>query len=192
MTRAIHVHLDPGKLRFTATLERHFPQIRDEYLSLPDDEYIPWFEPGAYNHGWWITGFFSLEYSDKEEWFRRVRARCPVTWRVLQEIEGLHLASFSALDPGAIVYPHADQDSGTIRVHLPLVIPEGCEMWIDGQVHRWQEGRCFVFDNRLTHAAHNPTQRRRGLLLFNVFRDIHGVEDEFPDRPSLRFTDRPT
>jgi len=77
---------------------------------------------------------------------------------------------FSVLTPGSHILPHTGVTNTRLVTHLPLVVPDG-DLAIDvsGITVRWQEGRCFSFDDTFTHEAWNRTDKTRVVVLMDVW-----------------------
>ena len=76
---------------------------------------------------------------------------------------------FSILQPGAHIPPHTGVTNTRAIVHLPLVVPEGCEFRVGGETRAWREGEAFAFDDTIEHEAWNRSDARRIVLIFDVW-----------------------
>jgi len=166
--------LDASGFPFTALLETNWRAIRDELDRLGDDDFVDWYDRGAYSDGWRVYGLVATVHEARDRIDRSVRQRCPRTLDVLDRIAGVQLAAFSVLEAGAVVYPHEDLDTGAIRCHLGLRVPHGARLKLGEQEVTWSEGRCIVFDNRRRHAAANESAEPRVVLLVDVERSALG------------------
>ena len=54
-------------------------------------------------------------------------------------------------------------------VHLPLIVPEGCEFRVGGETRQWVEGQAFAFDDTIEHEAWNRSNRDRAVLIIDVW-----------------------
>jgi beta-hydroxylase len=89
-----------------------------------------------------------------------------VTARACAAVPGLVNAGFSLFRPGTHLYPHRGELRGTLRCHLPLVVPAGDLGLRSGDETRaWQTGRCLVFDDTLEHEAWNHGGGDRVVLI---------------------------
>jgi aspartyl/asparaginyl beta-hydroxylase (cupin superfamily) len=53
-----------------------------------------------------------------------------------------------------------------LRCHLALVVPRGdVALRVDGEMRRWEAGRCLVFDDTLEHDAWNRAAADRVVLI---------------------------
>ncbi len=83
------------------------------------------------------------------------------------------IAVLDGLPPGAKINPHADVHnlySLAHRVHVPLVTSPGVKFFIDEEMHYFEQGKMYEFDNKRVHSVHNDT---------DIFR-IHMVVDLIP------------
>lgn len=157
---------DPEDFVFVPMLEAAAPAILTELRALPTDAFVPSPDSlttaaeGYDENGWsWYPLFGAGD-------FARHRARCPRTARACAAIPGLVNASFSRFLPGTVLYPHHGELQGVLRCHLALVVPPGdVALRADGEVRRWQAGRCLVFDDRFEHDAWNRGASERTVLL---------------------------
>ena len=101
--------------------------------------------------------------------------RCPETARLLESVPGLQTAWYSILAPGYRIPPHRGVTKGIIRVHLGLIVPddsENCYMRVGDEIVRWEEGKCYVFDDTYRHEVANDTDQERVVLLFDMDRPM--------------------
>jgi hypothetical protein len=81
------------------------------------------------------------------------------------------MAEFSRLEPGTVVKPHTGRSNTRIRLHLPLVVPQG-ELGIEvaGEVRRWRAGQVLAFDDSFVHRAwHNGSSEPRIVLIVDIW-----------------------
>nr|UMO78592.1 Aspartyl/Asparaginyl beta-hydroxylase [Pandoravirus belohorizontensis] len=118
----------------------------------------------------------------------RARAVCPITCALLDALPEVRLATFSMLDPGAVVIPHRGPFRGALRYHLGLSVPpeadaerDGggrdpvdarCRLVVDGQARRWAEGDHVLFDDTYVHEVRNLCDRPRIVLFCDVERPM--------------------
>jgi len=103
-------------------------------------------------------------------------ARCPITAAALDATplcrirEHAPEVCFSVLTPGSHILPHRGVTNTRVVTHLPLVVPPGdLALNVSGELMRWQEGRCFSFDDTFEHEAWNRAGETRVVLLFDVW-----------------------
>jgi hypothetical protein len=81
-------------------------------------------------------------------------------------------SGYSILDPGGIIEPHTDIENtlhNTVRIHIPLIIPEGDAMFdAEGVKTKWTD--LFAFDNGSMHSAYNKTNKRRLIYIIDITR----------------------
>lgn len=101
---------------------------------------------------------------------------CPSTVDILEGIPGLmtgtpfSFAFFSTLAGDAKIAPHYGSCNLRLRVHLPLVVPEGdCGMEVGGEIVKWKVGEPIIFDDCYQHAVWNKTKEDRVILLFDIW-----------------------
>lgn len=165
---------DAAAFPFTRALEAAFPIVLAELRALGGDAFVEspdsltTVADGYDERGWrWFAlagaGGGSLAAN---------RARCPATAAAVDAVPGLVNAGFSLLQPGTHLYPHRGELTGVLRCHLPLVVPPGdVALRLGDAVHRWEEGRCLVFDDTVEHEAWNRAASDRVVLLV-TFRPI--------------------
>ena len=187
---------------FVQRLEGAFPDIKNELLSLRGLEasrtehgFQPYRAPswnsdriaadgvGTVGHegGNWNVYYLHLHNMD----FAANRARCPKTMELLDSIERTYgHAFFSTLAPGTHITPHHGPTNKKLRVHLPLIVPEGddyCRLRVGDDVIVAKEGICYIFDDSLKHEAFNdhPSQTRI-VLIFDIWHpDLSDKEIKF-------------
>lgn len=77
---------------------------------------------------------------------------------------------FSILQPRTRIEPHHGVTNARLVVHLPLRVPAGCYLELVGVGrHHWREGEVFAFDDTFLHAAENPSDEVRGILLTDAW-----------------------
>ena len=106
---------------------------------------------------------------------RAVLDRCPATAAALEQCPLAPIpgkapsAFFSILRAGAHIPPHTGVTNTRAIVHLPLVVPAGCSFRVGGETRAWEEGVAFAFDDTIEHAAENPTNQDRIILILDVW-----------------------
>ena len=145
-------------------LEANWLQIREECLGAIN--YVKWPE-SIYDGKWDVFGIYNLQGDIIEDNAKN----CPFTTSVLQQITNLKVAGFSRLGAGAHIKPHKGYTDEVLRCHLGLVIPEGdCALKVEETVYQWQEGKAFIFNDRLLHEAWNYTDSDRYVLLLDLYK----------------------
>ncbi len=184
------MYLNPEHFPFLAELESKWEAIRDEYLALREDIFDPWVQRELHGGGWTVFGLFGLGQQ-----IPAACEACPHTAKAISQIPGLTLAGFSRLAPGAHIYPHVGYSAEVYRVHLGLIVPEGCRMRVGQETRAWQEGKCFVFDDTQEHETWNESAHPRGVLLLDFLRpgieqqDVDGVPENVKEYGAKLFGD---
>jgi aspartyl/asparaginyl beta-hydroxylase (cupin superfamily)/Tfp pilus assembly protein PilF len=76
---------------------------------------------------------------------------------------------FSILKAGSHIPAHTGVTNVRGVVHLPLIVPEGCEFRVGGETRKWEEGKAFAFDDTIEHEAWNRSDRDRAVLIIDVW-----------------------
>lgn len=156
---------DGGTFPFTRILEANVEKIRAEALAVRH-LMVDWVEHDLHDEGWQVYGLYNFP---RGELLGDNAARCPATRDLIAEHMPTHgAAGFSLLKPQKRIRPHRGYQGKFLRCHLPLVVPPGdCALRVLGDVRRWEEGKCFVFDDRVEHEAWNLTDAPRIVLLID-------------------------
>lgn len=105
-------------------------------------------------------------------------ARCPVTARVLETAPRCRVrtraptAFYSILDANTHIPAHVGVTNTRVTVHLPLVVPPGCEFRVGSTTREWVAGKAWVFDDTIEHEAWNKSDTPRAILLFDVWNPL--------------------
>jgi hypothetical protein len=107
------------------------------------------------------------------------------------------IAQYSIMAPSAILNRHTgieNRDGKYIRIHIPLVIPEGdVFLEVNGEECRWDD--IFGFNNQFAHSAYNYTDEYRLVFIIDLDREYIGMEpgasyderfDELAKKPFIR------
>jgi aspartyl/asparaginyl beta-hydroxylase (cupin superfamily) len=103
-------------------------------------------------------------------------ARCPLIMRLLEvlpipAIKGRSpMALISILKPGTHIPPHHGMINTRLICHIPLVVPDGCRLWVGAETREVVEGRAMIFDDSFEHEAWNHGDAVRAVLLFEIWR----------------------
>jgi aspartyl/asparaginyl beta-hydroxylase (cupin superfamily)/Tfp pilus assembly protein PilF len=76
---------------------------------------------------------------------------------------------FSILKAGSHIPAHTGVTNVRSVVHLPLVVPDGCEFRVGGETRRWIEGKAFAFDDTIEHEAWNRSDQDRAVLIIDAW-----------------------
>jgi aspartate beta-hydroxylase len=133
---------------------------------------VPEAKRGTLVKGTWDAYFFYVEGVKLET----QHAACPEVSRVLAELPLDHVREhgpevcFSIMRPGAHILPHRGVSNSRSVLHLGLDIPDGCALNLVGvQELTWKRGRCWAFDDTYLHEAWNRSDRRRVVLLGDIW-----------------------
>jgi aspartyl/asparaginyl beta-hydroxylase (cupin superfamily) len=102
--------------------------------------------------------------------------RCPNTYGALSELPIAKINGrspnilFSLLKPGARIPPHHGQMNARLLVHLPLIVPSGCELRVGNQIRSVVENKLMIFDDSIEHEARNTSDSTRIVLIFDIWR----------------------
>ncbi len=69
------------------------------------------------------------------------------------------VAFFSLLKPHTQIPPHTGATNIRTIIHLPLIVPDGCEFRVGNETRPWVEGEAFAFDDTIEHEAWNHSDR---------------------------------
>lgn len=76
---------------------------------------------------------------------------------------------YSVFTPGTHLLAHRGVTNIRVVAHLPLIVPEDCQLVVGGKAHRWQEGRVVIFDDTYEHEAWNRSRETRVVLIFDLW-----------------------
>jgi aspartate beta-hydroxylase len=100
---------------------------------------------------------------------------CPKTCAVLSQLPMCDVpgyapgAYFSVLKPHTRLPPHTGTTNTRSIVHLPLIIPQGCQFRVGAQARQWEKGQAWVFDDTIEHDAWNDSDQVRIILIFDIW-----------------------
>ena len=140
------------------------------YISLP---------PGVPANKW--SGLDkSLDWGAFHLWkegqrFDEACARAPQTAALVESLPICRIEGrapnvfFSILRAGSHIPAHTGVTNVRSVVHLPLIVPEGCEFRVGGETRSWTQGRAFAFDDTIEHEAWNRSTDDRAILIIDVW-----------------------
>lgn len=181
-SRAKRATMDIAQYPELSILQENWEIIRDEAVALNAGEQIAGTanpESGAYydlgfrtfyKYGW--RKFYLHWYGYQHQSALR---QCPKTLELLKQVPSVRGAMFSLLPPGGQLTRHTDPIACSIRYHLGLDTPndDDCYINVDGNVHSWRNGECFLFDETHLHFAKNDSQQPRLILMCDVQRPLN-------------------
>ncbi|HVF37784.1 MAG TPA: aspartyl/asparaginyl beta-hydroxylase domain-containing protein, partial [Sphingomicrobium sp.] len=165
-------------------LEAATAMVREELqavMAAPDPGLSPYVElaPGT-PENLWSKLDHSLDWSSLHLWKegRRIDEACARAPRTAALVESLPLAQipgraptvfFSILKAGKHIPPHTGVTNTRAIIHLPLIVPDGCEFRVGGETRQWREEEAFAFDDTIEHEAWNPSDQDRAVLILDVW-----------------------
>jgi aspartate beta-hydroxylase len=175
---------DPEQFPWLGELEAATSTIVAELeniLADPQSELTPYISlpPGVPANKW--SGLDkSLNWGAFHLWkegerFDDACARAPRTAALVESLPICHIEGrapnvfFSILKAGSHIPAHTGVTNVRSVVHLPLIVPEGCEFRVGGETRSWVQGRAFAFDDTIEHEAWNRSQADRAVLIIDVW-----------------------
>jgi aspartyl/asparaginyl beta-hydroxylase (cupin superfamily) len=150
---------------FTKVLEDHWQEIYNEYLQV-NQLVEDWHEKHLYDGNWEVFGLFDFPKGNE---IAENTKLCPVTTKLIKDnIVNHGSVAFSKLTANTIIKPHKGYQGDYLRLQLGLEIPVGdCGLKTYSTVHRWEQGKTFIFDDRQLHEAWNKTDNDRVILIID-------------------------
>lgn len=104
--------------------------------------------------------------------------RFPTAMSLLDELgDACYGLVYSGLGPRSILQRHVGPeniDGLYVRVHLPLVVPEGdIFLEVDNEEVTWDQ--IFGFNNQFLHSAHNYSNEWRLVMIMDIRRELIGM-----------------
>jgi aspartyl/asparaginyl beta-hydroxylase (cupin superfamily) len=184
---------DPTHFPWLSQLEAKTDVIRQEFLRLVAGgatairPYVQQ-EAGTPENKWtqldgsldWSAAFL-WEYGVRNE---TVCAACPETVAVLESLPRADIpgrapsAFFSLLKPRSHIPAHTGVTNTRAIIHLPLIVPPGCQFRVGGEIRAWEEGVAFAFDDTIDHEAWNDSDHLRVVLIFDVWNPHLSLEEQ--------------
>jgi aspartyl/asparaginyl beta-hydroxylase (cupin superfamily)/Tfp pilus assembly protein PilF len=109
------------------------------------------------------------------ERFDEACARAPKTAALIESLPMCRIAGkapnvfFSILKAGSHIPAHTGVTNVRSVVHLPLIVPEGCEFRVGGETRAWIKGEAFAFDDTIEHEAWNRGDQDRAVLIIDAW-----------------------
>ncbi len=178
-------------LEWMPTLERHWRDIREEYLTAAHAlSGAPYIEKNAMlgaefnllkgSMDWKSIHLFQNAAPNED-----VIRHFPKTVEALQSVPLVRVDGqpmevfFSVLAPKTRIPPHFGLANSRMTTHLPLIIPDNCSIRVADETHQWQEGKVFSFDDSFRHAAANDGEETRVVLIFESWApDLSAAEQD--------------
>ncbi len=156
---------------WTEDLRRNYEAIRKEALFYIDQHKLkPYFNKSLLSkqNSWKTDGLLFWGY-----FIRKNYKHFKTSWETIKKIPGLVSFSISVLEPHSAIKEHNGDTNAIIRVHLPLIVPEGlpnCSFTVNNITRPWEEGVPLLFNDAQLHKAQNLSNQRRIVLLIDVIR----------------------
>jgi aspartyl/asparaginyl beta-hydroxylase (cupin superfamily) len=160
---------DSERFPVARALESSFTDIRVEALRLEANHYYEEAEEIGRTGNWQVCMFY--EHGRRNG---SVCDQCPTTVAILEGHDSVRrsagLIYLSKLAPHTHIAAHQARSNIRLRCHLALRIPGGdCAIRVGHEVHRWEEGKCIVFDDTFEHEVWNRTNEERLVLLLDLW-----------------------
>jgi aspartate beta-hydroxylase len=146
------------------------PEVLQPYVGIPSGMPLERWRELNHSRRWGVY-YLWREGSPIEEHI----ARCPRTMAALEawprcEVPGCSpTAVFSILDAKTRIPAHNGVSNTRLIVHLPLIVPPGCEFRVGSERRQWQPGKAFVFDDTIEHEARNDSDVPRAVLILDIW-----------------------
>lgn len=152
-------------------LEKNFNTFRDDFFAIPEElRYLPMRDVGilGVDRSRWMR----CNIKAKSGWNSKGQAYCKKTMEILSQIPGLLRVTYLTMTPPVFLHPHVGDTPGVIRHHLCLEMAPEDRDWmglvVGDQVHRWQEGLAFSFNDDHIHMAWHYGKKPRTSLVVDV------------------------
>ena len=109
------------------------------------------------------------------ERFDEACARAPRTAALVESLPVCRMQGrapnvfFSILKAGGHIPAHTGVTNVRSVVHLPLIVPDGCEFRVGGETRSWAKGEAFAFDDTIEHEAWNRSDQDRAVLIIDAW-----------------------
>ena len=98
--------------------------------------------------------------------------KCPKTYELLSQINGIHIAGFALMKGGVKLNEHVDPVGSDYKFtyHLGLKCPDGCYLYHQtlGKIAE-EDGKHLIMDARYPHWAENTSQEDRVILYIEYY-----------------------
>ncbi len=175
-----HAIVERQMLEWAAALEAATDAIRAEYLtSASPDLGAPYIPAAKMQGAQWDKLRGSSDWQAihlyKDGIKQPEAAGFPATLKALETVPTVMLDGaplevfFSVLSANTHIPPHFGLANSRLTVHLPLIVPDACNLRVGGQTHDWQIGEVLAFDDSFEHEAHNRSDQPRVVLIFEAW-----------------------
>lgn len=176
--------VDPQTIDLARTLQAGYEAVREEFdrALQADDPHEPFMGQlpqdvaARYVSGGAQASWDAIFFDRHGQRYDHTHQRYPATSGLLDGADRCRIPAqspetcFSILQPHTKIEPHHGVTNARLVVHLPLRVPQGCHLELVGVGrHHWREGEVFAFDDTFLHAAENPSDQPRGILLTDAW-----------------------
>lgn len=167
-------------------LEAHTAEIREELfrIATPESGFRPYVQhPAGVPLNQWAELNHSPRWSAYFLWEdgKRQAGHCAECPRTAEIVERMPLAKipgyapavfFSVLEPRTRIPPHTGVTNIRLIVHLPLIVPKGCNFRVGNDTREVVPGKAWVFDDTIEHEAWNDSNSPRIILIFDIWNPL--------------------
>ena len=169
-------------LSWTQILEQGYQQIKDEIMMLVESSsnFQPYVEAGPHvpdsmQHLAGSRDWHSLHlYAQGKKQIENC-IKCPVTTHIVETLPLPYITDnapevfFSLLKPTTHIKPHFGVANIKVAFHLPLLVPDHCQIRVGRETRSWEAGKCLIFDDSFEHEAWNKSAETRIVLIGEVW-----------------------
>ena len=163
-------------MEWTKQLEQAYPQIQKELknvLNNPDllaqgnNVWAGALTEDASSYG---VGWKTLVLKDRGYWDPVNAQLFSQTAKAVKNLPAVEIF-FASMAPKSDIAWHSDNTNFCLTSHLAVDIPghNECTLTIGDETRAWVNGEVMVFDTSLMHAATNPTDKTRYILMLRVW-----------------------
>jgi aspartate beta-hydroxylase len=185
---------EPGQFEAVRILEANFDVIREECLGLRDESRADYSTAAGPTRSWKKPWTMHLPDAPPGTWtlhllyhmgvnVERETGQCPRTLAIVQALPGICVdypwgdVLFSAMNADTHLRAHCSIENVRVRIHLGIVIPEGCSMRVRTETRSWAEGKCLVFEDAFEHEVWNRASTRRIVFIADLWHpDLTDIE----------------
>lgn len=139
---------------------------------------------------------FTNKYNNTKVVTPDLEKKFPTAFKLITDYgDDCPVAFYSIMAPNTELHRHTgpeNLDGKNIRVHVPLIIPDGdIFLEVNGEFITWED--IFCFDNQFVHSAYNYSDEWRLIFLVDFTRESIGIPPGLPydevrsGNPNIRF-----
>jgi len=111
--------------------------------------------------------------------WKQNRELFPQTIKILSYIDskyGFNLRNmndsikFSIINPNTHIVPHCGDSNDRLRIHLGLIIPQGCYIRCRDEIKKWEENKILILDDTFEHEVWNWSEEKRAILIIDIWK----------------------